>query len=104
VGSRSYESWGDDQGNRNSFEGGGLYPRIADPHGIWWCPECGARMDGDATHCAECGDVVVPAHRSLGPARWWVWLGIAVVGLGLLAGLAAAFKGLNDALSNSFPH
>jgi hypothetical protein len=29
---------------------------------------------------------------------------MAIVGLGLLAALATAFKGLNDALYRSFPH
>ena len=89
----------------HTFEGGGLpYPPGAGGQGILWCPECGARMDGDSTRCVACGDVVAPGHRPSGPARWWVWLGIAVVGLGFLAALAAAFKQLNDALSRSFPH
>jgi len=90
--------------SRTSLGGGLHYPPGADGHGLWWCPECGARMEGDSPLCAECGDVVAPGHRPTGPARWWVWLGIAVVGLGLLAASGAAFKGLNDALSRSFPH
>lgn len=87
-----------------TFEGSGPQsPPGADRRGILWCPECGARMDGDSTLCAACGDVVAPGQRPTGPARWWVWLGIAIVGLGLLAASGAAFKGLNDVLSRSFP-
>jgi hypothetical protein len=89
----------------STFEGGGLpSPPGADVHGMLWCPECGARRDGDSTRCVTCGDVVAPGQRPTGPARWWVWLGMAIVGLGLLAALATAFKGLNDALYRSFPH
>ena len=91
MGKRTVEDEGDDEEDGDSFEDyTPEYHPEADEAGEFWCPKCGAEMYGDSTRCATCGDYVTPGARPSMP--WWIWLGILFVGVGLLAGLAAAFR------------
>lgn len=67
------------------------YSPEADDAGVFWCPHCGAEMYGDSTRCPKCGDFVKPGARPSGSMPWWVWAGLVLVGLTLVAGLAASF-------------
>ena len=89
---RTTESEGEYEEDGDSFgtDEPEVHPEADDP-GVFWCPKCGSEMYGDSTRCAKCGDYVTPGARSSTHMPWWIWLGIIVVGVGFLAGLAAKF-------------
>lgn len=60
-----------------------------DDAGVFWCPNCGSEMYGDAPRCPSCGDYVTPGARPGMP--WWMWAAVILVGLAMLAGLVASF-------------
>lgn len=68
------------------------YNPEADDAGVFWCPHCGASMYGDSTRCPKCGDDVTPGARPAASTPWWIWMGVVLLGLTLLGGLAAAFS------------
>ncbi len=67
------------------------YHPEADDAGTFWCPKCGGEMYGDATRCPKCGDFVTPGARPSTRTPGWIWAGLILVGLTLLAGLLASF-------------
>ena len=74
-------------------DGEAEYHPEADDPGIFWCPSCGSEMYGDSTRCPKCGDYVTPGSRpSSGAMPWWMWAIMILVGLALVAGLAASFR------------
>ena len=66
------------------------YSSEADDAGVFWCPSCGGEMYGDATRCPKCGDYVSPGPKSASGMPWWIWAGLAALGLGLIGALLAA--------------
>lgn len=66
------------------------YAPEADDAGVFWCPKCGAEMFGDAGRCPTCGDDVTPGARPSSPTPRWIWAGLVLVGLAMLAGLIAS--------------
>jgi predicted RNA-binding Zn-ribbon protein involved in translation (DUF1610 family) len=68
------------------------YHPEADDAGTFWCPSCGAEMYGDATRCPTCGDFVTPGARPSSRTPWWIWAGLVLVAVTLVAGLLASFR------------
>lgn len=63
------------------------YSPEGDEAGVFWCPKCGAEMYGDASRCPTCGNYVTPGARPSSGLPWWIWVGLILAGLTLLAGL-----------------
>jgi predicted RNA-binding Zn-ribbon protein involved in translation (DUF1610 family) len=84
---RTLESEGDDADDEDPSE----YAPEADDAGVFWCPKCGAEMYGDAGRCPSCGDDVTPGARPSSAMPGWVWAGLVLIGLAMLAGLIASF-------------
>ena len=57
-----------------------------DDSGIAPCPHCGADMYEDAIRCPKCGDYVTPGAQSKSRLPAWIWVGLVLVGLGMLGG------------------
>jgi len=66
------------------------YAPEADDPGVFWCPSCGSEMFGDVGRCPTCGDYVTPGARPSSHTPGWVWAGLVLIGLAMLAGLIAA--------------
>ena len=75
----------DDWDEPGEFE----YSPEADDPGGFWCPKCGAEMYGDSPRCARCGDYVTPGLKPRSAMPGWMWVGLVLVGLTLVAGLVA---------------
>ena len=61
-----------------------------------FCPECGARLEGDARYCAECGVQVAGGAQAVRApqGRRPLWPLILLVGGGLVLLIAALYAGL----------
>jgi len=85
------DSEGDSEDDEDPFESSGSeYSPEADDPGVFWCPNCGGGMFGDATRCPTCGDFVTPGARPSTPTPWWIWVVGGLIALAFLAGLAAS--------------
>jgi hypothetical protein len=67
------------------------YSPEADDPGVFWCPKCGSEMFGDAGRCPTCGDDVTPGARPSSRTPGWIWAGLLLIGLAMLAGAVAVF-------------
>ena len=86
------DSEGEDADDDDPSEGDSPeYSPEADDAGVFWCPHCGSEMYGDAGRCPKCGDFVTPGARPSSGTPGWIWAGLLLIGLAMLAGLAAAF-------------
>ncbi len=74
----------------DSGEEPGDYAPESDEAGELWCPKCGAVMYADATLCPRCGDFVTPGLRPASSMPAWMWVGLGILALLILAGLAAS--------------
>jgi hypothetical protein len=54
--------------------------------GELWCPECGAVMYADAVRCPKCGNYVTPGARPTSGLPLWIWAGLVLIVLAILAG------------------
>ena len=86
------ESEGEDADDEDPSEADSPdYSPEADDPGVFWCPKCGSEMFGDAGRCPTCGDYVTPGARPSSRTPAWIWAGLVLIGLAMLAGLIAAF-------------
>ena len=73
---------------RGSLDDEPGYSPEADEAGELWCPKCGAVMYADATLCPTCNEYVTPGAKPRASMPAWMWIGLA---LALLVLLAMAF-------------
>lgn len=87
-----YTGESEDDGEEDDYSGEPEYHPESDDAGVFWCPHCGSDMYGDAVRCPKCGDYVTAGSRHHSQSMpWWIWAGIIVVALSMLAGLIASF-------------